>query len=143
MNPGAGDQSSHDKQSPIRRGASGRPFAELREWIYGRGRGGTGATRWLNIVSKNRLASRRSRVMSTDPAGDEGCLGLGVEMPIGLHNHLPSHRGPTLWRSAAPAVAKTARLAAPLISGGVSPPTRRTYHRRKAPATKSSKKSGG
>ena len=81
--------------------------------------------------------------MSTDPAGDEGCLGWGVEMPIGLHNHLPSHRAPTLWRSAAPAVAKTARLALMPIPGGVSPPIaeRTTGGRRQQP--KSSKNLGG
>lgn len=103
----------------LRRADSGRPSAELRQWIHGRGRGGTCAARSLNTAGKTGLARRRSRVMSNDPAGNESCLGRGrAQMPIVLTQPSPFARATMLSRrQVQPAVAKTSRFATSLDHG--------------------------
>ena len=66
--------------------------------------------------------------MSTGPAGGEPSLGRAKRSCRGGSQPSPFAWSTTTWRSAAPAVAKTTRLAILPIPGGVLPVTRRTYH---------------
>ena len=75
--------------------------------------------RWTNTASKNQMASQRSRVMSTGPAGGEPCLGRAKRSCRAGSQPSPFAWTTTMWRSAAPAVAKTTRLAILPIPGGV------------------------
>ena len=77
--------------------------------MHRRGRGGA-SRRGTYTASKNQMASQRSRVMSTGPAGGEPCLGRAKRSCRAGSQPSP-FASSTTGRSAAPAVAKTARLA--------------------------------